>query len=189
LFYKQDFYYYFLPLAASLPILVFTVFAFTEDLFLRDHKSQLLYGALLSCSLCYTILQHATHLSRNNDEGIKQTPEFQYLSRQNLQDYQLYVFDNANFVYAYNKFRILAPSPWIYHHFWQWYDGWDADHQILQSIEQHLLAHKTRFVLDCSDRHIHARNKPVYDLWKNFLRQYYTPVYTDSSSLVLWRIQ
>ena len=181
----QPFYYYFLPLAASLPILVFTVFAFTEDGFLRDKKSQLLYGALLSCSLAYTILQHATHLSRHNEDLVRDTPEYQYLLQQHLEDYQLYVFDNSNFVYAYNQFRILAPSKWIYHHFWRWYPRWDADHRLLQSIEQDLQSHKTTYILDNSAA-IRSRNPEAYGLWQSFLQEHYQPV---APNFTLWKIK
>ncbi|HTI06929.1 MAG TPA: hypothetical protein VL832_00195 [Puia sp.] len=171
----QPFYYYFLPLAASIPILVFTVFAFTEDGFLRDKKSQLLYGALLSCSLAYTVLQHTTHLSRHNADWIKETPEFQYLQQQHLKDYQLYIFDHSGFIYAYNRFGILAPSRWIYHHFWRWYPHWDTDHHILQSIEQDLQKHQTTYILDRSDN-IRAENPAAYNLWQSFLQDHYQPV-------------
>lgn len=187
----SSFYYYFLPLAASLPILVFTVFAFTEDGFLRDKKSQLLYGTLLSCSLAYTILQHATHLSRHNEDWVRETPEFQYLEQQHLKDYQLYIFDNSNFVYAYNQFRILAPSRWIYHHFWRWYPHWDADHQLLQSIEQDLQYHKTTYILDHSEL-IRSKNPAAYALWQSFLQNNYQPVNLSAHSeedLLIWKIK
>jgi hypothetical protein len=186
----QPFYYYFLPLAASLPILAFTVFAFTEDGFLRDKKSQLLYGALFSCSLAYTILQHATHLSRHNDDWVKGTPEGQYLKQQHLEDYQFYVFDNSNFVYVYNQSGILAPSRWIYHHFWRWYPHWDADHQMLQSIIRDLQEHRTTYILDYSEA-IRLKNPAAYTLWQSFLQDHYQPVRLEASAAgpTLWKIK
>lgn len=174
LLFKQ--YSYFLPLTASMPILVFTVFAFTEDGFLRDKKSQLLYGGLLSCSLAYTMLQHATHLSRHNGAWVKEIPEFRYLEQQHLKDYQLYVFDYSGFTYAYNQFNILAPSRWIYHHFWRWYPHWDTDHQILFSVEQDLQKHNTTFILDNSSDSIRIQNPTAYSLWQSFLQDHYQPV-------------
>jgi len=195
-----DFYYYFLPLTATIPMLVFTVFAFTEDGFLRDKKSQLLYGALLSCSIAYTDLQHATHLSLHNGDYIKGSPELQYLGHEHLQDYQLFIFGGDSYVYAYNHFRILAPSRWIYHHFWYWYDHWDADHRILQSIEQELQQHRTTYILDYSDTHnIRTKNPGSYDLWKSFLQNNYSPVPLENGpgtgqsvgapGIILWKIK
>lgn len=187
-------YNYFLPLAASMPILVFTVFAFTEDNFLRDKKSQLLYGGLLCCSLGYTMLQHATHLSRHNGEWVKETPEFHYLQQQHLKDYQLYIFNHSGFVYAYNQFDILAPSRWIYHHFWSWYPHWDADHQILLSIEQDLQKHKTTYILDYSDG-MRPENPTACGIWQSFLQDHYQPVLLPEPAVpgqpkpTLWKIK
>ncbi len=58
----RDFPYYFLPLSSSICILLFTVFAFTEDRVLAGRRAQATYAALLCCSLIYTALQHGTHL-------------------------------------------------------------------------------------------------------------------------------
>ncbi len=182
-----DFYYYFLPLTAAIPILAFTVFAFTEDGFLRDKKSQLLYGILLSVNVAYTDLQHATHLSRHNTDNITTRPEVRYLRQEHLKDYQLFIFDPAPLVYVYNEFGILSPSKWVYHHFWRWFDRWDADHLILQSIEQEILQHRTTYILDYSGNsdnyldgdNIHRWNPATYALWQSFLKEYYTPVYLE----------
>ena len=188
------FYYYFLPLTATMPILVFTVFAFTEDGFLRDKKSQLLYGALLCCSIAYTNLQHATHLSRHNTDMLTDTPEFQYLRQEHLKDYQLYIFDPGAFVYVYNEFGVLSPSRWVYHHFWRWYDQWDADHLILGSIEQDLLQHGTTYILDYSairnsNHDIRTKNPATYTLWQSFLQEHYTLVKLSSPDIILWKIK
>ena len=184
-----SFYYYFLPLSAVLPILIFTVWASAGDPFLRGKISQLFFGFLLCAPLLYNAAQHATHLTRHNERSVTATPEFQFLRRQPPSDYQFYVFGNNNWAYAYDTFRILAPSPWIYHHFWTWYPRWDADHHILASIGHDLLAHHTRYVLDFSEPATFA-DPSAYSWWKTFLQQYYQPVEMPGTpGVTLWQIR
>jgi len=184
------FYYYFLPLSATLPILVFTVFAFTRESFLSDKKSQALFGFLLCCLPLYNALQHASHLSFHNRDIIETTPEFNYLRQQPFakqhEDYQLYIFGDNNWVLAYNRFRILAPSHWIYHHFWEWYGGWDAGHRQLEGIKSDLLRHRTKYIIDYSPL-VRWRDSTARDSWNAFLRQYYQPLsLTGSTSRFLF---
>ena len=144
---EADFGYYFVPLAASLPILLLPVFAFSEDKILRNGKAQLIYGFLLCCSLSYTALQHATHLTPRSETPLMQLPALTIICANTTPaDYQLYTIGNTGFIYAYNEFRILSPSRWIYHHFWKWYDRWDADQTILHSIGADLLRYHTRYI-------------------------------------------
>jgi len=185
----HSFYYYLLPLSASLPMLVFTVFDGAEEPFLRDGKNRLVYGSLLCCLPLYNAVQHATHLSFHNDHLVASTPEYKWLCRQQLTDGQLFIFDNSNWTYAYNQFGILSPSPWIYHYFWEWYPQWDAGHAQLRSIEDDLLGHRTRFVLDFSDQ-LHFADPGARAEWKGFLGSRYLPVRVPGAGApLLWELK
>jgi hypothetical protein len=184
-----SFYYYFLSLCAVLPIMTFTVWTSAGDPFLRSRTSQAFFGFLLCAPLLYNSTQHATHLTWHTDEIVTVTPEYRFLSSQPLSDYQLYVMANNNMVYAYDQFRILAPTPWIYHHFWNWYARWDADHRILQTIGHDLLTHNTRYILDYSEPATFA-DPSAYTWWRAFLQQHYQPVpLPGSRRLVLWQLK
>jgi hypothetical protein len=172
----SNFSYYFVPLSASLVILLFTVFAFTEDTILRERKAQLLYGFLLCCSLSYTALQHATHLGRRSETPLLRMPALNYLRQHPPTDHQLYTLGNTGFIYAYNEFGILSPSPWIYHQFWKWYDRWDADHAIQQSIGDDLLRYRTRYIWVDLNELARFRNPANYKWWMDFLKAHYQPV-------------
>jgi 4-amino-4-deoxy-L-arabinose transferase-like glycosyltransferase len=171
-----NFSYYFVPLSASLVILLFTVFAFTEDAILRERKAQLLYGFLLCCSLSYTALQHATHLGRRSETPLLRMPALKYLRQHPPADHQLYTLGNTGFIYAYNEFGILSPSPWIYHQFWKWYDRWDADRAIQQSIGDDLLRYRTRYIWVDLNELARFRNPANYKWWMDFLQTHYRPV-------------
>jgi hypothetical protein len=187
---EVDFSYYFVPLSASLPILLFTVFAFTEDPILRDRKAQLIYGFLLCCSLSYTALQHATHLQRRDEDPFLNAPALNYLRQHRPADDQLYVFGNTSFIYAYNEFRILAPSRWIYHHFWKWYPRWDADQSILGSIGDDLLRHHTRYVWMDSVELAKFLNPANRAWWLSFLQTHYRQVpLAGGQGSSLWEIK
>ncbi|HEV3326389.1 MAG TPA: hypothetical protein VG052_12315, partial [Puia sp.] len=173
---ESDFRYYFVPLAASLTILLFCVFAFTEDDILRNKKAQLIYGFLLCTSLSYTALQHATHLVPRSETPLLHLPALNYLRQRPPADYQLYTIGNAGFIYAYNEFRILAPSRWIYNQFWEWYDRWDADQAILRSIGDDLLRHRTRYIWIDFNQLERFRNPANYHWWMDFLKAHYQPV-------------
>jgi hypothetical protein len=184
--------YYLVPLSAVLPILVFVAFAFSRETILSDRKNLVLLGSLLVCLPLYNAVQHATHLSRHNREPVSNTAEFRYLEKepfaQQHQDFQLYVFGNAIWVQAYNDFGILAPSPWIYHHFWEWFKGWDADQRQLQGIENDLLRHHTEYIIDYSPL-FHWLDRSADLSWNNFLRQYYQQIHLPGASpdCLLWR--
>src|SRR4029077_18881032 len=114
--------------------------------------------------------------------------EFQYLKKQNPQDYQLYIFYNSDAIYMYNQFKILSPSPWIYHYFWHWYNTWDSDNKKLDAITLDLQKHKTNFILDYSDENS-FKDKDNYEFWKSFLKNKYTLVPMESSNTVLWELK
>jgi hypothetical protein len=181
------FYYYFLSLSATIPILLFVVWAFTTETFLRDRKHQLLYGILVCFLPLYNALQRSTHLPLRSDTLITGLPEYKYLQQQHPADHQLYVFGNSNWVYAYNELGIFAPSPWIYHYFWTWYPNWDADHRLLGSIGNDLIRYRTTWLIDYSDS-MRIPDSSTLANWHRFRDQYYRPVQlAGSSRQLLWR--
>lgn len=183
-----DFYDYYLPLSASLSILLFVVFAFTEEPFLQAKKAQGIFGILVCTSLSYTALQHLTHMTPQKKHPVVASPELKYLRQHPPGDYQLYEFGDHEYVYAYNEFRILAPSRWVYHHLWALFDNWDKDKSILHGIEQDLVRHRTTYVIDCTGNPALQFKEPVIGLWRAFLDQYYQQVpLQDPSGVTLWK--
>jgi hypothetical protein len=182
--------YYFLPLAATVPFLLFIVFAFTEGTPFTQSRQQLVYGAIFSANLFFHLLQYAVNLTPNYPRWPALSAEYQYLKKQPLKDYDLYIFYNSNYVYLYNQFRILSPSKWIYHYFWHWYDRWDADNSKLASITNDLKQHRTQYVLDFADS-VTFKNKQHLLYWKSFLKDNYVPVSLEDSvtKTVLWKIK
>jgi len=184
---EADFSYYFVALAASVPILLFTVFAFAEDPIVSNAKTQLVFAFLLCCSLTYTALQHATHLVPLSRRPFMQQPALVWLRGHRPADYQLYTVGNTGFVYAYNEFRILSPSRWIYQRFWKWYDRWDANGSTLRSIGDDLLRHRTRYIWMDAVEVARFRNPATYAWWMSFLKAHYQPIpgFDDPRSM-LW---
>ena len=181
------FYYYFQPLSAALPVLVFIVWANTDEPFLRESRSQLLYGFLLCCLPLYNAIQHATHLPRH--DLVSKLPEYQYLRSQRLSGHDLYVFGDNAWVYAYNEFDLFAPSRWIYHHFWAWYPQWDAGHQLLGSIENDLLKSRTTWIVNYADDSF-FKSDSARVIWLSFLNKYYRPVTVPGSTRqLLWQLK
>ena len=187
----NSFVYYLLPLAATIPILVYIVFSETQASFLQDKRAQLVFSAMLGTTLFLGTLRYASgfRFSGNKNDLLPDTPGMDYLKTQSLSDGQLYVFDDSNFIYLYNYFGILSPSRWIYQYFWNWSPDWDADNRIFNSILRDLQIHKTRFILDCSESRNSFRNRPAYEDWKKFLETHYILVAKDNSNRKLWRIQ
>jgi hypothetical protein len=171
-----DLSYYFVTLSSSVPILLFTVWVYSEDQAINNPKVQLIFGFMLCCSLTYTALQHATHLIPRNQRPLMQQPALLYLREHRPADFQLYTIGNSAFVYAYNEFKIQSPSRWLYQHFWKWYDRWDADGAILHSIGDDLLRHRTRFIWMDSTEVARFRNAANYSWWMDFLKAHYQPV-------------
>jgi hypothetical protein len=185
------FIYYLLPLSATIPILVWVVFNESSFSFFDDKKVQLLFYFLLSTTLFLGTLRYAAGFSIQSHDELPYAglPEIEYLKTQSLTDDQLYVFDDSNLIFLYNYFRILSPSPWIYHYFWGWSKDWDRDEKNFKTILQDLQLHKTRFVLDCSGAKNNFRNRPEYREWQQFLQSRYSMISTDSSNRILWRIK
>jgi hypothetical protein len=184
------FIYYLLPLAASVPVLVYVVFTETQVSFIQDKTAQLLFSFMLNTTLLFGTLRYAAgfHISENKDL-FANDPEIEYLKTASLGDYQLFVFDNSNLIYLYNYHKILSPSPWIYHYFWNWSPDWDKDNAVLSSILQNLQSHKTRFILDCSQERNDIKNISVVKEWQQFLQTHYSLFMKDSSNRMLWKIQ
>ena len=184
------FIHYYLPLAASLPILLFCVFAFTEAPFLQARSAMGVYGALVCISLAYTALQHGTHLVPADEDIAVTTRPMQYLRQHRPGDYQFYNFGNVVFDHAYNEFGILAPSPWVYQQFWKLFPHWDADHAMLHSIGQDLLRHRTTYIMDNSDQEPAFLDTAAASWWHAFLRENYQPVIVcDSNRVTLWKFK
>ncbi len=164
----SDFSYYFIPLSAVVPILLFAVFAFAEDPVISSPKAQLIYGFLVCCGLTYTVLQHATHLTPRDRRPFCNSRRWSGCVQHRPADYQLYAVGNTGFVYAYNEFNIRSPSRWIYQQFWEWYDRWDEDGTILHSIGDDLLRHHTRYIWMDSVRVARFRNPGELQLVDGF---------------------
>jgi len=187
------FYYYFLTLSATLPILVFTALAFAHKNFIKDRKFQALFGLLLCATPLSNFLVRSTHLSPGEkDRVIGNFPEFQYLRQQsfaiNHEDDQLYSIGDPQWIYAYNQLGVLAPSRWIYHQFWNWYDSWDTSHNELDGIIADLRRHRTRYII--YDPGFEWRNKSANNSWENFLHENYVPVRPPGSWIqILWQLR
>jgi hypothetical protein len=186
----SDYPYYFLPLSAGVSVLLFTVFAFDEEELAYRHRARLPLVLLLLASLIYTAFQHATHLRRRNEDQVIASPELIYLREHRPENYQLYVFQYNEYIAAYYEFRILAPSRWLYQHFWSWYDNWDPDGQILQSICNDLQRHHTTYVILAPDKKLSFRNPAHRALWMSFLTSHYDPVpMPGNQQTLLWKIK
>jgi hypothetical protein len=180
---------YFLPLSGTVCIVLFMVFAFTEDPALADPRIQLPYALLLCTSLVYTAFQHGTHLKRRDYQKDVTGAEAEYLDRQPLKDYQLYVFFEEDFAAYYNQRNILCPSPYYYQHFWGWYPQWDPDHRILESIADSLIRHKTTYIFLGQAGFALMKNKANADWWMNFMNTHYHRVMVPGKSdSELWQI-
>lgn len=187
----EDFVYYFVSVSASVTLLLFTVFAFTEDQILADRSAQLSYGFLLCCSLCYTNLQHATHLTPADEpDNLLNARIMDYLRQHKPDDYQLYSFGGNGYIYAYNEFKILSPTRFIYQHFWEWLDRWDPDGHLLQTVEQDLIRHRTTYIIVDWLPVGRFRNTADITLWTSFLRDHYQRVpIPDTGTVELWKIK
>lgn len=183
-----DFVYYFLPLSTSICLVLFTVFAFTEDSILSGRLAQAPYAVLLCCSLLYTAFQHGTHLVRRDSDPVTQSPELAWLEQQPVKDRQLYVFFDISYTYYYNRLKVLAPSPWIYHHFYAYVPGWDPNQKMLKSIASDLIWSHTSYVIMDTALLKNFRNPVSRDWWMSFMQTYYQPVILkDNKPSLLWR--
>ncbi len=185
----NSFVYYLLPLAATIPILVYIVFTETQATFLQDKRAQLVFSIMLCITLLLGTVRYASGFRFTGNRYLPGTPGMDYLKTESLSDDQLFVFDDSNSIYLYNYFGILSPTRWIYQYFWSWSNDWDADNKIFYSILADLQVHKTRFIVDCSESRNEFRNRTVYGEWKKFLDNHYTLIAKDSSNRKLWRIQ
>jgi hypothetical protein len=185
-----NFTYYFLPVSASVCMVLFTVFAFTEDAILADRTAQLPYALLLCCSLSYTALQHSTHMSRRDSDPTLNRPELSFLRQQKVGDYQLYIFYEGQYIYFYNELKILAPSRWIYQHFWSYYANWDPDHRLLESIAEDLLRHHTTYIIMDAGTLSDFYNPSNREWWLSFMQDHYQPVSLPGiQHSILWKLK
>lgn len=185
-----DFPYYFLPMAAAISILLFVSWAFTEDNLLTNRKQRLFFAILLCSNLVFTLVQHATHMTPWDKISIVASPEASYLRQHRPGDYQFYVIMDNDYIYIYNELGILAPSRWIYHHFWWWYERWDADQAILHSIGADLLRHKTTYILFDPERLGRFRDPASANWMMSFLNAHYERVALPGKpSSILWKLK
>ena len=184
-----DFITYCQPLAGSICVLLFVTLAFADEPLLANRKVLLPFATLLCCSLGYTALQHATHpIDRRRDPFIA-SPEMAYLRAHRPGDYQLYSFMQQNYIYAYNEFRILSPTRWIYQQFWDWFRWWDPDHVLLQEIGNDLLRHHTRYVLMSPGAKTGFINPDDAAWWMAFMTTHYSLVpMPGQKTSVLWQL-
>ncbi|HXB09255.1 MAG TPA: hypothetical protein VNW04_19155, partial [Puia sp.] len=186
--YKFSYTHYVLPLAGSIPILLFCVFAFTREPVLSGYRAQGIFSFLVCALLVYTALQHVATLKRKELDQDGSAPELPYLRQQQLADYQFYVFGSTSSIYISNELNVRAPSVWIYHHFWSLYPGWDAGLPLLRGIKQDLLRHRTTFILDLSAGADWFRDPSADAEWHGFLRDNYQPVMENTRlHSILWR--
>jgi hypothetical protein len=183
-----DYYYYFIPVAAGVVLLLFTVFAFGEESSISSPALRLPYTLLLCCSIGYTALQHSAHLQRRSRDPVIDSPELNYLRQHHPADYGLYVFQNDDYIAAYSELHTLAPSRWLYQHFWNWYPDWDSDGAILRSIADDLVRHHTAFlIMDPANPIRNARNR---EWWIAFVQTHYQPVpMPGKTQTLLWQLK
>jgi hypothetical protein len=186
---EHAFEHYFMPLSASICILLFVVFAFTEEQVLLDSRARLIFGFLLCCSLSYTALQHATHLQKVKDDPDLGSPIYAYLRQHIVKDDQLYIMGDATFIHLFNEKRVLSPSPWIYQHFWKWYPKWDADQNLLKSIGQDLLQHHTAYIVEDTSDVAKFINPTNFGWWRSFIEEHYQQVSLPAqpAPILLWK--
>jgi len=186
---EMSFTHYVLPLSASLPILLFCVFAFSEEPVLQNWKAQAINGFFVCASLFYIAVQHFVNrqIARGDDGNSLITV---YLVKHKPGDYQLFSFGNNNYLYINNELEILAPSKWVYQHFWYLYDTWDRDHLLLQSMAQDLLRHRTTYVIQSALRE-YFRDASAYDWWMAFLQEHYEklPLPQEDGRTTLWKLK
>jgi hypothetical protein len=171
-------------------MLLFVAWADPGDGLLQNRKFRLFCAILLCSSLSFTIAQHVANISRRSRGPIISSSESNYLRAHAPGDFQVYVLIDVDYIYIYNELGIAAPSPWIYQHFWSWYDRWDADQRILHSIGDDLLKHRTTYIL-FNDKRIGFFKKPADANWlMSFINAHYSrvalPGQTDSQ---LWKLK
>lgn len=182
------YFYYFVPLAATVPLLLFTVFA--GGVIPDSIQVRVPLTLLLCTSLFYTSLQHAANLRLRKQDPALNTPELIFLRQHQPGNYQLYVTFNDDALVAYNEFRILAPSHWIYQHFWLWYPDWDGDGSILRSIGDDLLRHRTLYVIMDPGAPATILNPANRSWWMNFMQTHYQPVPLPATGkTALWQLK
>jgi hypothetical protein len=148
----------------------------------------MIYGIIFSIPLLLRIVAYSSNLLPLKSNWFESTAEKAYFENLKIRNFDLYIFNSSNAVFLYNQHKILAPSKWIYHYFWHWYKNWDPHHEILQSITDDLMRHKTTYVLDYSDSTT-FKNKDNYQYWKGFLENHYASTRLDSGRVQVWKMK
>ncbi len=162
--------YYFLPLAATIPIVLFLVFS--GDRPFATKKILLTFALIIALQPILGMVQYSMHLPSERWNLKNNSKTLRYLEAKGLNDYDLYIAFKSHDVAIYNELKILSPSPWIYHFFWNWTPGWDVDNSKIQSITSDLKRHKTTFILDHSGT-FQFNNSNNLEYWRTFLKTFY----------------
>jgi hypothetical protein len=173
--------YYLLPLSATLPFLLFVVFAFTKQQAFQNRLHQLIYSTLFIAGLVMSMAMYVVNYNKYPHHGIAKSREMEYLKAKTVKDYELYVFNHSNFTYAYNYFKVLPPSSWLYHYFWSWYPNWDQDSKLILDITKELKQHKTKYIIYDPQRTSFLRDAN-YRVWQGFVDSNYIRV----PGLIVW---
>lgn len=176
--------YYFLPLAATIPVTLFVVFAFTGKMLFRNKVYQFILGCLLIFNPAVSIAEHVVNYHRYPQDYIDRSAEIKHLDNDPPEDYQLYVFNNSNYIYAYNKYQVKTPSKWLYHYFWNWYRHWDSDQQVIHSIIADLQKHRTKYIISFGAEN-DFKNADIYKTWTGFLDSSYRQI----KPMNLWQLK
>src|SRR5260221_937710 len=186
----KDFFYYFLPMSAALCILLFVTWGFAEDDILNNRRQRLFYTVLLCSSLVFTMFFHAAHLTPWGRIPIVASPEANFLRAHKPGDYQLYVVMDNDYIYIYNELGILAPSRWLYHHLWSWYDRWDTDQAILHSIGADMLRHRTTYIIFDREWLSRFHNPASANWFLSFMNTWYEQVpLPGEPNSILWKLK
>jgi hypothetical protein len=173
--------YYLLPLAATLPFLLFVVFAFTKQQVYQNRFHQLIYSTLFIAGLLMSMATYVVNYNKYPHHGIAKSSEMEYLKAKTVKDYELYVFNHSNFTYAYNYFKVLPPSNWLYHYFWSWYPNWDQGSKLILDITKELKQHKTKYIIYDPQRTSFLKDAN-YRVWQGFVDSNYIKV----PGLLVW---
>ncbi|RYD79850.1 MAG: hypothetical protein EOP53_08980, partial [Sphingobacteriales bacterium] len=111
-------YYYLVPLAGTIPIALFLVLAFSKNELIKNKVFIAFCYVLLTFNLLLTFMEYAGNRFRYNYHYKESAPETLFLNKVALKDNDLYIWRSSEYIFLYNKYKILAPDKWVYHSFW-----------------------------------------------------------------------
>ncbi|RYY49357.1 MAG: hypothetical protein EOO06_07415 [Chitinophagaceae bacterium] len=175
-------YYYLVPLAAAIPITVFLVLAYTESSLIRNKVFISFCFLLLTFQLAWTYTAYAANRSKYNYHYMDDAKETVLLDKEKLFDNDLYIWRASDYIFLYNRYRILAPDKWVYHSFWEWYQDWDAADLELRSIIKNLEAKRTKYVIYDSGK-ARFKNESHQLIWEDYLQKDFELI----NGTILWQ--